>query len=84
MRRQRESLGERLGTVRLDRRSLLAQQLADQEGVAVVVLDEQHPNQVARHPASVRGPFRTAGAASATSHAHLRSVALEERNPDIE
>ena len=50
-REQREPLGERLRTVDLDRRSLLAQQLADQEGVAVVVLDEQHPDQVARHQA---------------------------------
>ena len=48
---QREPLGERLRTVHLDGRSLLAQQLADQEGVAVVVLDEQHPNEVARDQA---------------------------------
>ena len=50
-REQREPLGERLRAVHLDRRSLLAQQLADQEGVAVVVLDEQHPNEVARDQA---------------------------------
>ena len=49
---QRERLGERLRTADLDaRRSLLAQQLADEEGVAVVVLDEQHPNKVARDQA---------------------------------
>ena len=50
-REQREPLGQRLRTAHLDGGSLLAQELADQEGIAVVVLDEQHANELAHEQA---------------------------------
>ena len=49
-----EALVERLRAAYLHRRGLLAQQLGDQEGVAVVILDQQHANGVARGQACVR------------------------------
>ena len=44
---QPDPLGEGLRAAHLDGRPLLAQQLGDQEGVAMVVLDEQHAHDVA-------------------------------------
>jgi hypothetical protein len=53
-----ESFGERLRPVHADRGRLLAQELRDQERVAVVVLDHEHANELARGQARVRGSVR--------------------------
>jgi hypothetical protein len=51
---EHEPLGERLRAAHLDGRRLLAQELGDEERVAVVVLDEQHAQEVTRGRTCVR------------------------------